>query len=557
MRLGRQVIVWSAVAALTALALPGATSSSAAPVRPVVTAVRPISGSTSGRAHVIVEGRGFTRQSVVYFGGVRSGTVRVMSPDELVAYAPPQAHALVHVIVHTISGASPKSASSHYRYIHPTLPPAWTDAKAPSPAGLSAKKEQRIEATDCPSARCYFVGEIQTGQFEDAPVIGTYDGSSTSEILAPSPDGQPYAYGATLTHLSCPSVTFCVAAGMTADHAAVLLTLSGGTWTAITAPLPPGTPAAVQKEYVNDLSCGAPGDCVAVGYVKYRPSELVSVVLTLHDGAWTSAVAPHPRSSTSYRIENVACAGASWCLMTGSYRELIVDRAGRYSSEPMTDPPGAEWAGRGRDIEGLSCPAVSECTLLTLMQAHGQHRTDFLTMRHGVLAYHRFQPPADSQDAAGFSYPDVPKLGFSCPSAKTCFATVAYSGLGVTDLAAVARVNRDAVRVYVMPQLRDEQHHPPVVIDALDCSSATACVAVGHHGFQAVYETFANGVWTPRAIGAFADQPASAHLRLDQVSCVPSGHCLATGGYTYVADEAAGGHSHLYGTSFVAMGADR
>ena len=42
-------------------------------------------------------------------------------------------------------------------------------------------------------------------------------------------------------------------------------TLSGGTWTAATAPLPSGAATTKQQTYFNWSVCPAPGNCVAVG----------------------------------------------------------------------------------------------------------------------------------------------------------------------------------------------------------------------------------------------------------------------------------------------------
>jgi hypothetical protein len=73
----------------------------------------------------------------------------------------------------------------------------------------------------------------------------------------------------TLDAIACQAAGSCAAPGnYTARSGAidgVIDTLSGGKWTAATAPLPAGAVTAKQLAYFNWAVCPAPGNCVAVG----------------------------------------------------------------------------------------------------------------------------------------------------------------------------------------------------------------------------------------------------------------------------------------------------
>jgi hypothetical protein len=557
--LGRHIIIWFAVVALVAFALPGsasyATVATDAAARPVVTGVHANSGSTSGAAHVIVQGRGFTRASVVRFGGVRAPLVSVESARELTAYAPPGHNGVVHVTVRTANGISAASPVSNYRYVHAQLPAAWNATRPPSPAGYSAALDQNIEGVDCPSTRCYYVAALDTSARHAIPVIGTSDGTAVSETVAPSPNGKPYTYrDPEIGQLTCASATSCVATGVDGRYRgrgpAFLLTLAGGKWTAITAPLPPETPSSTGNEVIEDVSCGAPGRCVAVGYLQEAKQPNPDVVLTLRDGTWTSAFAPNPISSGRRDgTAEVSCASASWCLIA-SGRHLVVDRSGRFSAESFTYPPVAKGSYLKHDILGLDCPAVSRCTLLIESYSGSPTSNEFLTMRGGRLAYYPITAPADVdaadfQLAAGF-------VGFSCADANTCLVNLGYPSAGFERQAVVVRLHDGAVRDYPMPQFAGRLS-PPVGLNSVGCSSAAACVAIGGRSRRGAYEVFADGVWTPQAIRT-AGLSGVRSLAAYEVSCAPSGQCLATGYYFY---HRAGAHHPPREASFVVLGSDR
>jgi hypothetical protein len=100
-------------------------------------------------------------------------------------------------------------------------------------------------------------------------------------------------------------------------------TLSGGTWTMASVALP-GDADQGKSAYVNDVACPASGTCVATG--RYTDSSGVSQGLleTLSGGTWTAVKAPLPGGAAQGTkqigyLTLVACPASGSCLTVGSY----------------------------------------------------------------------------------------------------------------------------------------------------------------------------------------------------------------------------------------------
>lgn len=122
-RLGRRLAV-AAVALLVAVGLVVLSPPSlaqAASSAPVVTKISATSGRIAGGAKVTVQGRNFTRSSVVLFGGVPATRVVYTSSKKLVAVAPPHRAGRVDVTVVTRHGTSKKVKKGRYTFVAPPV----------------------------------------------------------------------------------------------------------------------------------------------------------------------------------------------------------------------------------------------------------------------------------------------------------------------------------------------------------------------------------------------------------------------------------------------------
>ncbi len=509
-----------------------------------MTAVAADHGATVGYSRVIVRGSGFTTGSQVTFGSTPAARVKVLSTQALAVDAPGHRHGVVHVRVQTKAGRSRTSDEDRYTYVHQVTPGTWQAQTAPVPPGQPADDsvdDSQQGATSCPSPTvCYSVGSAGTAGStsgdgaQAGPVITTrIDGQVTTQ-QAPLPTGVDRSE-ASLYQIDCPAVGSCAAAGSYGDGLdGLLLVLANGTWTAQTAKLDAGTGHA----RVQGLSCGAPGDCIAISHdpVLYR----------LHDGTWTGIdVRPpgwKPGQPLRAYLDGVDCASAAYCLVAGAYdrgSKVFVDQLvdGEQSVRAMPKSPGGEQPGGAL---GVQCRAVGRCTVLTDFYRGPYSGTDasaFVTVQDGrSFAFRTISVPGDAGPESGFATSGV----LSCPEVSVCFDAVEYSSRSDGYVAAVVRLDHAKVHRISLPRPDPAEQ---VFVSDIDCVTAGACTAVGSaepvgdvdpFRYVGAYFSFANGVWTTEvAQPAAGQEPEPTSTSYATVECPAPGACVAGGTYEW------------------------
>jgi hypothetical protein len=300
----------------------------------------------------------------------------------------------------------------------------WTAAQAPLPAGAAGGKERFgfLSGVACPAVgNCVAIGLYNSGKTDSpliespshgrwaaSPVTGvTYplsrgfacpapgscvaalaegpavatlsDGTWTTTDL-PLPTGADSGDSTELYGISCAVQGACIATG---DDIApkgysrpFIETLSGGSWTAVWAPLPagvaPASPTATTGASLDGVACPAAGSCVAVGnYTKSGGKAAAALIDTLSGGTWTAAAAPLPTDAVAGRFATllgISCPAASNCVATGSYTQRSGPRflaetlsADKWIAEPPPLPAGASGPQLTLELSSVACPAVGRC----------------------------------------------------------------------------------------------------------------------------------------------------------------------------------------------------
>ena len=96
----------------------GQTSVDSSASAPVVTAISPASGPSTGGTSVTISGTNFSPRGAVMFGTVPV-PFRYDSPTQITAIAPAQAAGTVDVVITRPGGTSPVVAADHYTYSGP------------------------------------------------------------------------------------------------------------------------------------------------------------------------------------------------------------------------------------------------------------------------------------------------------------------------------------------------------------------------------------------------------------------------------------------------------
>ena len=144
---------------------------------------------------------------------------------------------------------------------------AWTATPAPLPSGVvSSQKAGSVSAVDCPAVGdCLAAGAYFDTTKNDAQgvVYGESNGTWQAYVPPPAANG---ALGGVLEVLSCPSTTWCEAAGYYYDSSGLAkpwaVTISSTGITSSALPLPSDAASNPQAD-ISALSCAAENVCLA------------------------------------------------------------------------------------------------------------------------------------------------------------------------------------------------------------------------------------------------------------------------------------------------------
>jgi hypothetical protein len=304
----------------------------------------------------------------------------------------------------------------------------------------------------------------------------------------------PYADSGYQIHVSCSSISFCLAADATGNA----WTFDGTTWSATGS-------VSTGDESVTALSCVSPTFCMAgVGAQEsvFNGSTWSAPLLVASDDDIESVSCPSDtfcmavtKSGTAYRYTSsgwdsgyafdtpyqavsVSCASAAFCVAVGVAGQAVIYSNGTWSA-PST-------LNNETPMDAVSCvPGTSFCMALS----DGSYfTTDGTTWTLGA----NFDP----------GNPSV----LSCVSATDCM---------VTDGRDVFVVNASATTWTTAQAPGGPLHGFPY---SISCPTATFCLAVDWSGAYLVY----NGkTWSsPKSVSTLADA-------VDSVSCLSATFCMA------------------------------
>jgi hypothetical protein len=275
----------------------------------------------------------------------------------------------------------------------------WTHTRAPLPANADTDEQTvNLTAVTCPAnGSCIAVGQyiyLDTGNTAFAGVIETLHGGGWTPTKAPLPAGHAQFPTVALDSVACGAGGWCVAVGQypntTADEA-LIDTLSHGTWTARTAPLPVAISHGEDPEAsLRSVACPTSGSCTAVGnFLKGNDGDTALLVDTLSRGKWTSSHVAAPAisgGSTFAGLDQVACTGVSACVAAGSLSDsfprlhalLATLSSGRWTVVEAPVPTGATIKTSTSTIDAVACPKLDACTAIGQYSPHGSTSFGFV-----------------------------------------------------------------------------------------------------------------------------------------------------------------------------------
>jgi len=137
---------------------------------------------------------------------------------------------------------------------------------------------------------------------------------------------------------------------------------NGSKWSIMGTPNPPGQTFA----FLDGISCTAGAGCIAVGGYSTKAWGR-TLVERLSGGRWSIMGSPNPPGQTFAELDDVVCTTATTCLAVGEYATKAWGRtlAERWSGggwviSASPNPPGQNMAG----LHALSCPVATSCNAI-------------------------------------------------------------------------------------------------------------------------------------------------------------------------------------------------
>ncbi len=282
---------------------------------------------------------------------------------------------------------------------------------------------------------------------------------------------------------------------------------TGPTWSR--APIPP---VKAPGGTLSAVSCPSSGACNAAG--QYAPKIFFSgsPLAEGWDGTrWARQPMPSPARASGLSIAGESCTSASACTVVGSVSP-------EYQSTPLVERwNGSQWAVQsvgiprralGAALDGISCWSARGCMAVGHYSVNGP--AVFALAERWNGAKWILQPPAAARDAG--------LAGVSCVSATVCVAVGSAHGGPLAE-----RWDGTAWAIEQTPSGRSR-------LSAVSCMSAQACMAVGNtrgtvgiEHSRALAESWDGTSWT------ILPTPRPGNSQLNAVSCSSAQACTAVG----------------------------
>jgi hypothetical protein len=443
---------------------------------------------------------------------------------------------------------------------------SWRIQATPDVAGAQANS---LSAVSCRTAgACTAVGEDQAVGQPGVTLAEAWNGTSWQIQATPDPAG---ALATTLTGVSCPAASTCLAVGSHLTTAATSLTLAeawdGTSWQIQAIP----SPAGATRSELSAVSCLGAAACMAVGsdtnvYAAWAERKTLA---EWWDGAsWR--IRPSPTLASGSVLSGVSCAGAGTCMavgyrLDGLLRPLSLAELWNgttWKVVPTPNPPGNDIV-----LSGVSCTAPDACTAVgssvdpsgtqvTLAEswngttwtirpspdpagatfsqlsavsctgrvctAVGRDTAGTLAESWGGTAWTIQPTPSPAGDTASLS-------GVSCSAPAACTAVGSYRNPAHLTVPLAEARNGATWRIEATPIASRDT---PSALSAVSCVAAAACTAVGYRGGTSgqvpLAEAWNGTAWsiqpTPRPAGSVSSALAG-------VSCPAALTCTAAGSY--------------------------
>lgn len=479
----------------------------------------------------------------------------------------PRADRLRHVAVSLITVAAVGTAA---------VQPAAADASPVESASASSLPADGLTADNfnliksaCGTQFCVTVGSYEFVHRTGGPpysqshglIVSSDDGVASPGVAAPLPQGAAPDSDTNasdgLAAVSCWSAGSCVAVGNYTDSSdngqAFVLPITDGV---------PGTPSPVSLPHdaasnpqaqLQDVSCSASGNCVAVGnYDNDVSGDTTSLVVDISDGvpaAGQEVLAPSNANPVEDAgLESVSCQSDGTCSAVGYYYYDATGHLYAGMTVPITNGVAgtvsevtampSNTTGQNWYLSQVSCPPAGTCSAIGYYNS--SQRNFVVPVTDGVPGQGAETPPP-----SGAKNPGSNIGALSCQSSGQCVAIGEYEDTSLQSLPLAVPI-ADGV-----PAASEEVTLPmgaagtgqQAELQGLSCPASGPCLAGGYYkdaasgnyfGMTASFDagTMASAIQAPAP-----SDVTSAGASLETVGCAAFS-CVAAGDYANASGDA-------------------
>jgi hypothetical protein len=286
-------------------------------------------------------------------------------------------------------------------------------------------------------------------------------------------------------------------------------------------------PAPVQQASFASVSCPSTSWCAAVGESGGSGSPVTPLAESWGGSAWTIADTPIPTGAGEARLQGVSCTSPTACLAVGSMTlasGAIQALAERWDGSTwVVENPAVPPRATTMVLEQASCATATNCTAVGSYWV-GNYQAEFALAERWDGATWTLQEPA-SPGLNG----DNELQAISCSSVSACTA-VGHTGAGAAGGSPLA----ERWNGLAWTQQITDPIGAGTQLLGVSCPASTACTGVGYWFDGSVH----GGAWRPmvqrwNGIAWTSQQPAAStdtHAELQDVSCASTSVCVAVGG---------------------------
>jgi hypothetical protein len=410
---------------------------------------------------------------------------------------------------------------------------SWTATKAPLPANASTTPQTVLNAVTCPSVgSCIAVGWYSAGDGIHAALIETLTVGSWTASEAPLPAGDDSPLFDGLAAASCPSAGFCVAVGsftVSGGNEPLIETLSAGSWVPTQASLPSNAIESYPTpNELNALTCTSSTDCVAVGTYATTASDQEGFFETLSGTSWTSIDVPLPSGFTDSSLEAVSCASVGHCAAVGNDETAqsgpvgLLETLASGAWSPDQAPVPSNGGAESASVNAVTCSTSASCVAVGQYSLSSGQRLGLIENLAGATWISSEAP------ATGVGQ-NTELNAVTCTAATSCIA-VGTSSVGQNYGALIETLAGGTWSAIVAPLPADGMFSTG--LGTVTCPGLGACVAVGVYGNdEGLIEILSAGTWSATEAPVPADARFEASASTGWITCSAVGACHALGEY--------------------------